>query len=257
MMLDKQPLLLIAVLTSFMLLSGCASTKNTTQSEVVSTQTVPVETAPVQTQSDETAVTSIESAPTAATAETGEEYRIGPQDLLEVQVFGVEELSQTVRVNSRGFISLPLIGQVKAAGLTSEELEKNIATALAKDYLQDPDVSIFIKEYTSQRITIEGAVNSPGIYPLRGQTTLLQAIAVAGGLGELAEPDDVKLFRALPNGQKKMLSFNLQEIRLGHVKDPLVKGSDIVVVQRSGSRSFLRDSLFRDVADLINPFRLF
>ncbi len=82
-------------------------------------------------------------------------------------------------------------------------------------------------------------------------------MAVAGGLGQLAEPSDVKLFRKLPDGKKTMLSFNLEEIRRGDVKDPLVKGNDIVVVQRSGARTFLKDSVFRDAADLLNPFRLF
>ena len=186
-----------------------------------------------------------------------EEYRIGPQDLMDIQVFGVADLSTTVRVNTRGLISMPLIGQVGASGLTVDELEKLIAAKLADEYLQDPDVSVFVKEYASQRVTIEGAVNRPGIYALNGQTSLMQAIAMAQGLGELADPQDIKLFRTdTGQGRRKMASFDLDQIRSGESDDPLLKGNDLIVVQKSGARSFLRDSVFRDVTDLLNPFRL-
>src|SRR5262249_20139475 len=91
-------------------------------------------------------------APTGQVA--ADDYRIGPSDLLEVQVFGVDNLKREVRVNSRGAISMPLIGTVIVGGLTGEEAETLIAEKYGKDYLQDPQVSLFIKEYTSQRITL-------------------------------------------------------------------------------------------------------
>jgi polysaccharide export outer membrane protein len=115
------------------------------------------------------------------------DYRIGPDDLLEIQVFGVDQLTRSVRVNGRGFISLPLIGNVEIGGLTAQQAEDLVVAKLKESYLQDPQVSLFIKEYTSQRVTIEGAVNKPGVYPLRGPTTLLQSLAVAGGQGNLSE----------------------------------------------------------------------
>ncbi|MFO1352891.1 MAG: polysaccharide biosynthesis/export family protein [Gammaproteobacteria bacterium] len=186
-----------------------------------------------------------------------EDYRVGPQDLLDVNVFGVKELSGTVRVDARGFITLPLIGQVEAGGLTSSELEKRIADKLGENYLQNPNVTIFIKEFASQRVTIEGAVGRPGIYALSGATTLLQAIALAGGLGQLAAADDIKLFRGGAQGQKTMFSFDLGKIRKGEMQDPVLQGNDVVVVNKSGSREFLRDSLFRDTIDLLNPFKIF
>lgn len=182
------------------------------------------------------------------------DYRVGPQDLLEIQTFGVEALSRTVRVNSRGAISLPLIGSVEVAGLTSEEVEASIAAKLSKDLLQDPHVSVFIKEYTSQRVTIEGAVNKPGIYPLKGQTSLLQAIAMAGGQASMSNINDVMLFRSNSNGTKKILTFDVEKVRSGEAEDPLVQDDDVIVVQRSGSRTFLKDSLFRDILDTLNPF---
>ncbi|MDQ3028112.1 MAG: polysaccharide biosynthesis/export family protein, partial [Pseudomonadota bacterium] len=93
------------------------------------------------------------------------DYRIGPEDLIEIQVFGVDQLTRTVRVNSRGLISLPLIGNLEVGGLTSQQAEALVVAKLAENFLQNPQVSFFIREYTSQRVTIEGAVNKPGVYP--------------------------------------------------------------------------------------------
>jgi polysaccharide export outer membrane protein len=191
---------------------------------------------------------------TLDTIERLDDYRIGPEDLLEIRVFGVEELSQTVRVNSAGFISMPLIGQLRAAGLRSIDLEKRIAAKLAENYLQDPSVNVFIQEYFSQRVVVAGAIEKAGIYALRGPTTLGQVIAMAGGLGQLAAPDDVKVIRVL-DGEKRTLSFDLNAIAQGAVDDPYVLGNDYIIVPRSQARVLLRDSLLKDVADFLNPFR--
>jgi polysaccharide export outer membrane protein len=164
------------------------------------------------------------------------EYRVGPQDLLVINVFGVAELSQEVRVNSNGQISLPLIGNVGAGGRTIQELEQAIAGKLSAGYLQSPQVSVFVKEYTSQRVTVEGAVKKPGIYPLTGRTTLLQVIASAEGLDEMADPRGIMIFRTV-KGQKMIAAFDLQAIRHGTAEDPLVYGDDKVVVDQSGSKS--------------------
>lgn len=178
----------------------------------------------------------------AAAAELpDEEYRIGPSDLLEISVFQVKELDRTVRVNSRGLISLPLLGAVNAAGLSATELEDQIAAKLKKDYLQDPQVSVFIKEFTSQRVTIEGQVDKTGIYPIVGNTTtLLQALALAGGVKELAE-DSVSIFRLTDAGKRQLLEFNVERIRAGAVVDPTLKNNDIVVVGKDESRSFVKN----------------
>ncbi len=100
------------------------------------------------------------------------DYRIGPDDLLEIQVFGVEQLSRAVRVNSRGQVSLPLIGMLDLGGMTAQEAEAAITLKLSDSFLQNPQVSLFIKEYTTQRVTIEGAVQKPGIYPLRSSAPM-------------------------------------------------------------------------------------
>jgi polysaccharide export outer membrane protein len=167
------------------------------------------------------------------------EYRLGPQDLVEVNVFQVSDLNRTVRVNSSGQLSLPLIGVIKAGGLTVRELEEAIANKLKADYLQDPQVSVFVKEYTSQRVTLEGAVKKPGIYPLSGRTTLLQAIATGGGLDTLANLEGVVIFRMV-DGKKMAAVFDMKAIRSGQADDPQVFGDDVIVVDQSGSKTALR-----------------
>ena len=167
------------------------------------------------------------------------DYRIGPHDLLQITVFQVDELSRTARVNSRGMISLPLIGSVMAGGRTVSELEGDIAAKLGKDLVQDPQVSVCVQEFTSQRVTVEGAVTKPGIYPLTGKTTLLQTIALAQGLDPLADPQGIVIFRMV-DGKKMAALFDIQRIRHGEMTDPLIYGDDIVVVDRSGGRAFLK-----------------
>ena len=181
------------------------------------------------------------------------DYHIGPEDLLEIQVFGVDQLSRTVRVNSSGFISLPLVGAVLVGGLTAHEAELAVANRLASDYLQDPQVSLFVKEFTTQRITLEGAVAKPGIYPLRGETTLLRALALAGGQGSLSDMSQVMLFRAGKDGTRTTLTYDIERIRHGEIEDPLVQNDDLIVLNRSPMRVLLRDSVLRDALDAINP----
>jgi polysaccharide export outer membrane protein len=182
------------------------------------------------------------------------DYRIGTEDLLEIQVFGVDQLSRTVRVNSQGYISLPLIGTIAVSGMTSQEAESAVAARLAADYLQNPQVSLFIKEFTTQRVTIEGAVQKPGVYPLRGETTLLRSLAIAGGQGSLSDMSEVMLFRADANGKRVAATYDVERIRRGELEDPPVMNDDLIVVNRSVARTILKDSVFRDALDAVNPF---
>jgi polysaccharide export outer membrane protein len=122
----------------------------------------------------------------SAEGDTARGYRIGPEDLLEVSVFEVEELNKTVRVSSQGNISLPLLGTVRSEGLTVAELEREIADLLGERYLQDPSVTVFVKEYRSHQISVIGAVAQPGRYNITGQKTVLSMLALAGGLTDKA-----------------------------------------------------------------------
>lgn len=166
------------------------------------------------------------------------DYRIGAQDLIEISVFQVPDLNRTVRVNSIGQISLPLIGTVQAGGMTVAELERAIAAKLEASYLQNPQVSAFIKEYTSQRVTLEGELVKPGIYSLTGKTSLLQTVAMAGGVTELANLQGVVIFRQV-DGKKMGARFDLKAIRAGVNEDPQIYGDDIIVIDKSGSKSAL------------------
>lgn len=192
--------------------------------------------------------------PMNALAGFGADYRIGPNDLLEIDVYGVTELKRTVRVNSTGLVSLPLIGAIKVAGLTAQEAEAAIAARYGEKFLQDPQISVFIKEFTTQRVTIEGAVARPGIYPLTGQITLLRAMALAGGRGELANLENVMIYRTGPDGKLDSQTFDLDRVRSGEIPDPLVLPEDVIVVQRKPVRVLLRDSAVSDFINLLNPF---
>jgi polysaccharide export outer membrane protein len=196
------------------------------------------------------------SAPrSAAPVETPRQYRIGEEDLLEIKVFGVDQLSSTVRVDPRGQVTLPLLGPVTVAGLTAQGAEALIAALLRENYLQNPQVSLFIKEYTTQRVTVEGAVNRPGVYPLRGASTLLTSLALAGGPARMSETTQVMLFRPDGAGRRVATVHNLDLIRTGQIDDPAVLNDDLIVVNRTASRVVLRDSLFGDMLDVLNPFR--
>jgi polysaccharide export outer membrane protein len=183
------------------------------------------------------------------------EYRIGPQDLLEVSVFLNEDLKREVRVNSVGQISLPLIGIVLAGGKTVEELEQELMLAYGKSLLQNPQINVFIKEFTSQRVTIEGAVGESGIYPVKGKTSLLQAIALAKGINtDLAQLDSILVFRTV-NGERMAAKFDLNKIRSGDAADPQIFGDDIIVVSVSSRKWAYRK--FLESIPLVNTFILY
>ncbi len=163
---------------------------------------------------------------------TEAEYRIGPTDLIDISVFQVPDLTQEVKVDAHGQINMPLIGAVQAGGKTVPELEKEIKTKLEAKYLQSAQVTVFVKEANSQQVTVDGAVTKPGMVPLNGTTSLLQTIAMSGGLSDNADPHGVLVFRTVD--QKRMVAkFDLAAIRKGQAQDPMLYGGDIVVVDSS------------------------
>jgi polysaccharide export outer membrane protein len=186
----------------------------------------------------------------------GKDYRVGPNDLLDIEVMDLDNAKRTVRVNAAGAITLPLIGAVVVAGQTAQQIEAQLAGKYSEKYLQNPQVSVFIKEFTTERITIDGAVTKPGIYPLTGQITLLRALALAGGFGAIADSSEVMLFRNNEKGERQVATFDVDKIRAGKSDDPSIKGDDLIVVQRDANRRMLKDSLFRDILDSINPFSI-
>ena len=193
------------------------------------------------------------------TISLAKDYRIGPNDLLDVEVLDLDKdnARRTVRVNAAGSVSLPLIGAVVVAGLTAQQAESHIAERYAEKYLQNPQISVFIKEFTTERISVDGAVVKPGIYPLTGQITLLRALALAGGFAPIALSTEVKLFRVNEKGERQVATFDVDLIRAGTNDDPLIKGDDLIVVQRNPNRILFRDSIFKDMLDTLNPFKAY
>jgi polysaccharide export outer membrane protein len=167
------------------------------------------------------------------------EYRIGPSDLLSVSVFQTPDLDREVRVNNAGQVSLPLIGAVLAAGKTVDELQSEIAARYGSRFLQQPQVSVFIKEFASQRVTVEGAVKKSGIFPMASRLSLLQAIALAEGLDDTASLHDVLVFRTA-GGHRLVARFDLAAIREGRAEDPTLSGDDVVVVDDSAGKLWLK-----------------
>jgi polysaccharide export outer membrane protein len=167
------------------------------------------------------------------------EYHIGPSDLLAVTIFQVEDLNREVRVNNAGQISLPLIGGVDVAGRTVNELEEIIAERYRASYLQNPQISVFVKEFASQRITVGGAVKKPGIYPMStSRVSLLQALALAEGMTDVSSYRNVFVFRIV-NGKRMFARFDVGGIEKGKYPDPELNGEDVVIVDSSlGKQTF-------------------
>ena len=169
-----------------------------------------------------------------------EDYHISPLDVLDISVLGVKDLNSTVQVSTTGVISLPLIRGVKAGGKTAAQLEQDIATKLSVTYLQSPQVTVFVKEYNSQRVTVDGAVIKPGIFPIVGKMSLLQSLALAEGLNRVADPTGIVIFRQVDN-KKQAARFDLRLVRAGKIADPILIAGDIVMVDESVTRTTLRD----------------
>ena len=138
-------------------------------------------------------------------------YRIGPGDLLELQVFEVEELSQTVRVSEDGSITLPLLGRVVVEGLTQDGVVQKLTELLQAKYVKNPQVTIFIREYKNQQVAVIGAVENAGSYELVGRKNLLQIISMAGGFSETAG-NEVFILREGPDGKTSTISIDLKDL---------------------------------------------
>ena len=183
------------------------------------------------------------------------DYRIGAQDMLEVNVFGIDELKRDVQVDSGGKVILPLVGQRQAGGRTPGEFALDLEAALKAKYMKNPQVIVTVKNAQSQRVTIDGAVNKPGVYPLSGPTTLLQAISLGGGPDQkLANVKKVAVFRQV-SGKRHAAFFDLNQIRTGKSEDPQIYGTDIVVVDTSAGSRFIQN--FQGIFPILGLFRPF
>jgi len=166
----------------------------------------------------------------------GSNYKIAPMDKLAIKVFKMEDLSGDYDVDLAGNISLPLIGQVEAANLTTAQLDDQLTQKLGAKYLEHPDVSVAIKSSTAHVVTVDGAVKDGGSFPVGGPISLIQAVALAKGTTEDANARRVAVFRTI-GGQRQAAAFDLTSIRRGEAPDPEIYPGDIVVVDGSSVKA--------------------
>lgn len=176
-------------------------------------------------------------------SETGEmaPFKLGADDLLSIKVYGNEDASvERVRIDKSGRLSVPVAGVVNAGGLSIEELEAQIVSRLRANYFRNPQVSVNLIEAQSAKVTLDGQVGKPGLYPVVPNMTLIQAVASAEGTTEDARLNDVVIFRTV-DGQKYAALYSLAAIRRGNYADPQVFANDRIVVGDSAARRLFRD----------------
>ncbi len=156
------------------------------------------------------------------------EYRIGAKDLLEIKVYELPELNQTVRVAEDGTITLAVVGPVPASGLTAQELEKRIAAILNEKYTKSAHVTVIIREH--QKIAVLGAVSRPGLYEMAGPTTLVQILSEAGGLTQQAGKE-IHILRQQDNGNKERIVLGVDDLmRRSQDANIILKPKDEIIV---------------------------
>ena len=149
-------------------------------------------------------------------------FVIGNDDVLAINVWKEPDISRSIPVRSDGKISLPLVGEVQAAGRTPLKLEQDIAARL-KNYIAEPEVTVIVQQINSQKFNILGQVNRPGSYPLTNNATVLDAIALAGGFRDFAKRKAIYVLRQNADGSQTRLPFNYKEVIKGHDQAQNVK----------------------------------
>ncbi len=176
------------IILTLSMLTGCASPGRQNSADELITQ--------VRTQAKKSAMQeNLITQASQSTLKSYKDYRVGPEDLLEITVFGMDDLGREVRVNGRGDVSLPLVGPVPVGGLSPQEIETRLVQ-LYKDgkFIRNPQISVQVKEFRHQRVMVSGAVIQPGSYEVIGPRTLLEMLGKAGGLSEKAG-DNVHIIR--------------------------------------------------------------
>jgi len=179
----------------------------------------------------------VKSAPPRATLNTpamgvpvASDYIIGPEDMLQVSIWKNEAMSRTLPVRPDGKISLPLLHDITAAGLTPLQLRDKIAAALA-EFMPNPEVSVSVMQVNSYRVSVLGEVQKPGVLQLKAPTTVLEALALAGGFRDFASPSKIVIFRKDASGQTQKLRFNYNRaVGSAGEENVSLKSGDVVVV---------------------------
>lgn len=180
-----------------------------------------------------------------ATADApGEDYRVGPDDILKITVFGHEDLTQSIVVQADGTFAFPLIGRINATGLTPKDLQTRIAAALAKGFVRNPQVTVVVQEFRSQSVFVVGEVARPGTYPLQGRTTVVEILAKAGPTQQAGHEVVVVRPRVHVEGpllptetdesQAEVIRINIRDIKMGKLdQNLLLRARDTVFVSEA------------------------
>ncbi len=191
--------------------------------------------------------------PAASGQMTIPDYRIGPFDMIDVIVFQEPDLSvKDVQVDAAGRINLALVGEVRAAGKSALELGRELEQLYGSRYLVRPQITVSVTSSISQKVVVQGEVRMPGVYPVKGPATLLEAISLAQGETEVAALSQVVVMRVI-DGQRMAALFDVAAIRRNEQPDPAVFGNDVVIVGYSNIRGLWRDAL--RTSPLLNVFR--
>jgi polysaccharide biosynthesis/export protein len=164
-------------------------------------------------------------------AHSDDSYVIGSNDVLAINVWKEPDISRSVPVRSDGKISLPLVGELQAGGQTPRQLEQEITKRL-QSYISEPEVTVIVTDSKSQKINIMGMVSKPGAYLLTSSTTVLDAIAMAGGFKDFAKQKSIYVLRQAPDGKQNRIPFNYKEVIKGNNPDQNIRlqAGDTVVV---------------------------
>ena len=161
-----------------------------------------------------------------------EDYRIGPEDKLHIEVFLLPDLTRDVVVTEHGIITLPLVGNAKVSGLTRKAAEDLIAQKYNESYLQNPSITLSVLSSASRWATVYGYAKSPGVYPLKGRTTLMNLLALSGGVQDTAETSEIMLLRNNGTDTKDVYHYNLVDITDGSIVDPHIESLDVIVIDQ-------------------------
>lgn len=173
----------------------------------------------------------------------GADYRLSPDDVLRIQVYHEPDLSlEDAQVSAAGMVRMPLIGDVPVAGLSSGDAADRIADRLGQRYLVSPQVTIFVKKAVGRRITVDGEVREPGLFPVDGRLTLSQAVTLAKGPTRLASLSQIIVVRQI-DGERQAAMFDLAAIRRGKAADPEILPGDMIIVGLSRAKALLGGTL--------------
>lgn len=214
------------------LTAGCTGTANTGASP---TDVLSMQSGASASVSNDGSLRLVKTLPAPAGTNDGTDQLVSSNDILDVNFFGVPTLNSTVQVDSSGRISLPLVGVVNVTDKSIRQVEQELIRLYGASYLQSPNITVFLKESSRQRVSVDGEVARAGLYPVAAQTTLLDAIALAGGLRDIADQKKVFVFRDV--GKSKLVAnYSVEEIRSGQLANPRIYGGDTIMVFTSRQR---------------------